>query len=341
VRCFDGSIKVSTARRAARRNVTLALAPMSHGGGPASFVTLVLGGTVVIPTGFDPPNILAAIEREGVTDMWLSPTALYLLLDWPELRRYDLSTLRYVLLGMAGVSPDRLKHAVEVFGPCLSHSYGQLETGFVTIFRPEDIAGAASGVKPERLSSSGTLVHTSRVAVLDDDGREVDTGSHGEIVVRGGGVRRYLDPALTAAVQRDGWHRTGDVGYIDADGFLYVVGRKKDVINVAGFKIPAADVERVIMELPEVRECAVIAVPDPIRGEAIEAIVTANAGQSPSAAAVIKHCVARLGTGRAPHRVQQWPELPRSSVGKIDKRSLVQQVLEARARRPVEPSGVA
>jgi acyl-CoA synthetase (AMP-forming)/AMP-acid ligase II len=168
---------------------------------------------------------------------------------------------------------------------------------------------------------------------MRDDERLADTGEQGEIVVRGGGVKRYLDRAVTAAAQSTGWHRTGDIGYLDEDGYLYVVGRKKDVVNMAGFKIPAADVERVIMELPEVQECAVVAVPDPMRGEAIQAIITIKSGHEFSSRVVVKHCVERLGKGKAPHHVDVWPELPRSSVGKIDKRHILQKVLDSQSRR--------
>ena len=334
-RCFDVMLKTARGMRAGRRNVSLTLAPMTHGGGPGSFATLTLGGTVVIHRVFDPDAVLRTIERDAVTEVWLSPTALYLLLDAAERRQYNLGSLTSVMLGMAGVSPDKLKRAVQLFGPCITHSYGQIETSFVTALSSSVLADATRGVHSERLQSSGTSVYMNRVGIMDDDGRLLPPGEHGEIVVRGSGVKHYMDPQQTAAAQKQGWHRTGDVGYLDADGYLYVVGRIKDVVNMAGFKIAASEVERVVMELEAVQECAVVAVPDAVRGETIKAIVVVRPGRTIAISAVIQHCRSRLGNMKAPHDVETWTELPRSPVGKIDKRQI-----RARLLSPT-PAGVA
>jgi acyl-CoA synthetase (AMP-forming)/AMP-acid ligase II len=273
----------------------------------------------VITRTFDPKETLTLIETHRVTEMWLPPTALYLLLDYPDRQRYDLSSLRCVLLGMAGVAAERIRQAIEAFGPCLMHSYGQIETGFVTMLDSATIADAAAGRHEERLRSSGRTVDLNRFAVMDDDDQLVPPGGVGEIVVRGAGVKRYLDPALTAAAQRSGWHRTGDVGYVDPDGFLYITGRIKDVVNMAGFKISAAEVEGAVRELEEVHDCAVVPAPDPVRGEVIVAVVATRPGRTITEASVISHCRRRLGVGKTPRIVAVWPELPRSPAGKVDK----------------------
>jgi acyl-CoA synthetase (AMP-forming)/AMP-acid ligase II len=326
IRHFNTAVHAARARRSGWANVLLSMAPMSHAGGAVAFTTLALGGKVVIPRNVAPANVLAAIQAERVTELWLSPTALYLLLDFPNRSQFDTSSIKRFLMGMAGVSPDRVRAAVDAFGPCIAHTYGQIETGIVTVLDAETVADAVRGIGPQRLLSSGTNAGINRFAIMDDDGRLLSAGAEGEIVVRGSTVKRYMDEASTAAAQAGGWHRTGDVGYVDEAGYLYVVGRKRDVINVGGLKVAAADVERAVMELGDVRECAVVAVPDALRGEAIKAIVVPASGHSVDTSRIIKHCLARLGVGKAPHSVEEWPELPRSPVGKIDKRQIRDRV---------------
>jgi len=174
-------------------------------------------------------------------------------------------------------------------------------------------------------------MNVNRIGVMNEEGALVESGSEGEIVVRGACVKRYLDPALTDSARRNGWHRTGDVGFVDADGYLYVTGRIKDVINVAGFKIAAGDVERVIAELSGVQECAVVAAPDAVRGETIRAVVTLRPGASVTEPEILAHCRKRLGAGRAPSLVECWPLLPRTPAGKIDKHAI-------RAGMPATPA---
>jgi fatty-acyl-CoA synthase len=318
--CFDAVLKVTRGiDRSASSHVSLGLAPLSHGAGPAAFGTLTFGGTVVVMRSFDPRDVLQKIQQHRVSEVWLSPTALYLLLDCPDRARYDVSSLRRVRLGMAGVSAERVKEAVEAFGPCLHHSYGQIETSFVTMLDAQTIAEAVRGQHPGRLSSSGVSVGVNRFAVMDENDDLVPIGSPGEIVVRGACVKRYLDPSLTAEAQRSGWHRTGDVGYVDGDGFLYVTGRVKDVVNISGFKVSAAEVERVIRELEAIHDCAVVAAPDRLRGESVKAVVTLRPGRTISDDEILAYCRERLGNRKAPASVEQWPELPRSPAGKIDK----------------------
>jgi fatty-acyl-CoA synthase len=318
---FDGALMLIRRLQEGDRThpVSLVIAPLTHGGGPHSFGVLTLGGTVIVPRHFDAQAVLATIERERVTDMWLPPTALYLLLESPESRKRDLSSLRHVRLGTAAVAPGRIKEAIDLFGPCISQTYGQIETGFISALDARTSAELAAAGAIECLGSAGRTVHVNRTAIMADDGRLLPPGETGEIVVRGRGVKRYLDDDATRQARRFGWHHTGDVGYFDEQGLLYIVGRIKDVVNMAGVKIPAPEIEAVILELPEIGACAVVAAPDPLRGEVPHAIVTGKAGVTVDAEAVLAHCRRRLGLARAPARVEQWPELPRSAAGKIDK----------------------
>lgn len=318
---FDGAMAFVRAlpMMKANRFVSLAIAPLSHGAGPHSFAILAMGGMVIVVRQFDAIEILSLIETRRVTDMWLSPTALYLLLESQNTRPRDLSSLRYVQLGTAAVSPDRLKQAISAFGPCVGQTYGQIETGFVTTLEPDIAAAAARGEHPERLSSAGRSAFVNQVAIMAPDGRLLAPGESGEVVVRGRCVKRYLDDTATREARRFGWHHTGDIGYLDESGFLFISGRLRDVVNMAGLKIPAAELEHAIMEIPEVRECAVVAVPDPLRGEVPRAIVSLQDGESITSSEVIAHCRQRTGAARAPASVEFWTELPKSPAGKIDK----------------------
>jgi fatty-acyl-CoA synthase len=299
-------------------HVSLAVTPLTHSAGAVAFGTLALGGTAVLMRPRDLNEVLKTVEQHHVTDLWLSPTVLYVLLDSSQLRRYDLSSLRTIRLGMAGVAPDRIRQAVTMLGPRITLTYGQIETGFVTTMNAATVAACVGGDHPERLRSSGTTMFVNRFAIMNEEGRQLPAGQEGEIVVRGGCVKNYLDPDATREARRFGWHHTGDIGYVDDAGYLYVTGRFKDVINMAGFKFPATEVEHVILELSDVQECAVVAVSDAIRGEVVMAAVTLRPGRSIETATIAAHCRARVGR-KAPHIIEMWNDLPRSAAGKIDK----------------------
>ena len=159
---------------------------------------------------------------------------------------------------------------------------------------------------------------------MDDEGRLLPVGEVGEIVVRGGlvGDGYFELPEATAQARAFGWHHTGDVGRKDADGFVYIVDRKKDMIVTGGFNVFSAEVEAAVMELDGVRECAVVGVPDEKWGEAVTAIVALGDGAALKPEAIIAHCKARLGGVKAPKAVHLWPEVPRTAAGKFDKKAI-------------------
>jgi acyl-CoA synthetase (AMP-forming)/AMP-acid ligase II len=324
---FDASLRVMRLVRGDSPGlVSLAVAPLSHAGGCRAIGVLTQGGTVVVMTNFDAASVFTHIERYRVSDMWLPPSALALLLNYPDVRAFDVSTLKSVELGASAVAPNTLREAVRALGPCVSQTYGQIESGVVTRLDPATVAASVAGDRPERLMSSGRSLFMNRWAIMSDDGQLLPAGETGEIVVRGRTVKRYLDPAQTAEARRHGWHHTGDIGCVDAQGFLYVVGRAKDVIITGGFKVVAAEVEKAVLELPQVYECAVVAAPDAFRGEAIKAIVVIKSGESLGNETILAHCRERLPRGKAPVSVDQWLELPKSAVGKIDKRTIRDRV---------------
>ena len=305
--------------------VCLSTAPLSHAAGVVAFAMFSLGATNVVLPGFDALEVLQSIERFHVTHVFLPPTAYYALLAHPKLGDFNYSTLRRLLIAAAPVSPDKFKKGIEVFGPCLCQSYGQTEAPmYMTFLDPATVAAAAAGHHPERLKSCGKPTLAVRLAIMDDDGKILPPFKTGEIVARGSlvGAGYYNLPEATAEIRTHGWHHTGDIGYRDADGFFYIVDRKKDMIITGGFNVYCAEVEACVMELPQVCECAVIGVPDEKWGEAVKAMVVPRDGEPLNEAAVIAHCKMRLGGVKSPKSVEFCSELPKTPAGKIDKKTI-------------------
>jgi len=314
----------------------LVVAPLSHAAGVHAFCLLSTGASLEIMRGFDANAILRTIESSAITHLWLPPTALYLLLDHHAIGSYDLRSLRSLVIGAAAVSPQRLREAVHHFGRCVSVNYSQIESGFLTWLHPDTLAAAVDGVHPSRLRSSGTSLFVSRVAIMNSQGGLLGPGENGEIVVRGLSVKRYLDRRATQQSRSHGWYHTGDIGYVDEDGYLYVTGRQRDVVVTSGLKVSAAEIEEVIQQLSSVRECAVVAVPDAVRGEVALAILVPRDTESPQRIDVLRHCRQTLGVQRAPRIVEYWAELPKNGAGKVDKAEIRRRV-DARVRGTTGP----
>ncbi len=302
--------------------VNLVVAPITHAAGPVALATMSFGATQVIMPGFDADKVLANIETYQVSHMYLPPTALYGLLGSAELGKRDVSSLRIFVLVGSPVSPEKFRQGVEAFGPVMCQSYGQMECPmFVTWLPPELAAAAANGDHPERLASCGRPTGAIRVGIMDDDGKLLPNGERGEIVVRGALVSHsyFQKPDATAEIRTHGWHHTGDIGYRDDDGFIYIVDRKKDMVITGGFNVFTAEVEAAITELSQVRECAVFGVPHDKWGEQVHAEVIAD---GVTEAEIIAHAKARLGSVKAPKSVAFITEIPRTPAGKMDKKVL-------------------
>jgi acyl-CoA synthetase (AMP-forming)/AMP-acid ligase II len=305
--------------------VCLSTAPLSHAAGVVAFAMLPMAATNVVMPAFDPLEVLQNIPRHRVTHIFLPPTALYAILSHPRVGEFDYSSLRRLLIAAAPVSPDKLKKAVEIFGPCVCQSFGQTEAPmYMTYLDAKTVAAAAAGDHPERLRSCGKATPAVRLAIMDDVGNLLPPHQTGEIVARGALVSAgyYNLPEATAEIRTFGWHHTGDVGYRDEDGFFYIVDRKKDMIITGGFNVYCAEVEACIMELPQARECAVIGVPDEKWGEAVKAIVVLREGESLTEDAVIAHCKGRLGGVKSPKSVEFWKEIPKTPAAKTDKKAM-------------------
>jgi len=305
--------------------VCLNTAPLSHAAGVMAFAMCAQGATHIVMPKFDALEVLRNIERHRATHIYLPPTALYNLLAHPKVRAFDYSSLRVFLLAGSPVAPDKLKEAVEIFGRCVCQSYGQTEAPMLMTFLDSaTVAEAAAGVHPERLASCGKPTSAVRLSIMDDSGRILPAQERGEIVVRGslvcGGY--YQMPEATAEIRTHGWHHTGDVGYLDEDGYVYIVDRKKDMIISGGFNVYCAEVEAAIMALSQVYECAVIGIPHDNWGEAVKALVVLRPGMSLSDTAVISHCKQKLGGVKAPKYVEFCSEIPKTPAGKIDRKKM-------------------
>lgn len=314
-----------TAMPYAEPPVYLAAAPLTHAAGILCFPLMAEGATTVIHTHVDPKDILAAIPLHRVTTLFLPPTAIYVLLAQPNVRDVDYSTLRYFIYGAAPMSVEKLKQALDVFGPVMAQLFGQTEAPMmITFMTPREHRENGQPASDRRLKSCGRATPFVRVAVMDDNGKLLPQNEVGEIVVQGDLVTNgyYKNPEATAVSRAFGWHHTGDMGYRDEEGYYYIVDRKKDLIISGGFNIYPGEIEQVIWSHEAVQDCAVVGVPDDKWGEAVRAVVELKKGKSVTAEELIALCKSRLGSVKAPKSVEFVVALPRSSVGKVLKKDV-------------------
>jgi len=316
--------------------VNLVVAPMTHFAGTFLFALTVTGSTHILMERVSPPEILAAIPREGVEILFLPPTVIYMLLAEPDLAKHDYTSLKTFAYAAAPMAPDKLKQAIAAFGPVMMNMFGQAEAlGPLAFLPPEDHRPDAGDIWEARLRSIGRPSIMRQMAIMGDDGGLLPPGETGEVVIRSWGVTPgYLDnPEATAEAFRHGWYHTGDIGVADAEGYITLVDRKKDMIISGGFNVYSAEVEQAILAHPAVLECAVIGVPDEKWGEAVKAVIELKPDQLVTEAAVIALVKERLGSVKAPKTVEIWPELPRNATGKVLKRQIRDRYWDGRARK--------
>lgn len=314
------------------RPVYLALAPLTHAAGVLCFPVMTLGGEIVIMPAPDLADFVRLIAEHQVTHAFLPPTMIYLLLDHPALAAADLRTLQCLWYGAAPMSSARLAEAVTRMGPVLGQLFGQTEAPMmISTMAPEDHLRPDGSLALERFTSAGRPTPLTTVAIMDEDGRLQPAGQRGEIVVRGPLVMAgyYRDPAATAEASKFGWHHTGDIGYLDADNYLYIVDRAKDMIITGGFNVYSAEVEQALLEHPAVLDCAVIGLPDAKWGERVVAVIQPQSGRVVTDEEVRAFAKQRLGSVKAPKQVEVWPDLPRSRIGKVLKAEVKSRLLGA------------
>jgi acyl-CoA synthetase (AMP-forming)/AMP-acid ligase II len=315
--------------------VLLGAAPMTHVGGRIVLMSLPAGATCVIMPAVDVGQILAVIEEHRITDVFLPPTAVYRLLDNPMLGGHDLSSLRSLAYGSAPMALPRLKQALQVLGPVMRGGFGQTECPmFITVLHPhEHVLDDGTLAPDERLRSVGRASVISDVAIMADDGSLLAAGEIGEIVVRGHNVSLgyYEKPDETAKMRAHGWHHTGDVGVIDAEGYVTIVDRLKDMIISGGFNVYSSQVEAVLQTVDGVAGVAVVGIADADWGELVCAAVVPERGAELDLGTLTARCRATLGSVSTPKLVVIVDELPTTAVGKVDKRAVREMITHASA----------
>jgi fatty-acyl-CoA synthase len=311
--------------------VYLAAAPMTHVAGTVVQPVLMRGGTVRLMAGFQPQRLLALIEQERINLTLLVPTMIYTLLDHPQLDATDLSSLHTLMYGASPMSPTRLVEGLARIGPVFAQLYGQTEGYPVSYLTRSD----HDVRRPELFSSCGMPTAGSQVVLLDADEQPVAPGEVGELCVRSRQVMDgYLNqPELSAATLKGGWLHTGDLARADERGYLYIVDRKKDMIVSGGFNVYPRDVEDAISAHPAVAMVAVIGIPDAKWGEAVTAMVLLKPGQQVDAAVLVDLVRQKKGSVVAPKHIEFISEMPRTAVGKIDKKVLRQPFWAGQARQ--------
>ena len=317
--------------------VHLCAAPMTHAAGCVALSMMGYGATNVIMNGVELPGLMEKIETYDVTHLFLPPTAIYIMLAHPDVRNYDYSSLEYFIYAAAPMSVEKLREAIDVFGPVMTQTYGQAEAPMIcTFFSPEDHIEALETNKVHRLSSCGQPSILTPVEIMDDDEKILPPGESGEIVVRGRLVMAgyYKNKEATEEVTTsNGWHRTGDIGHKDEDGYIYIVDRKKDMIISGGFNIYPSEIEQVIWTHPSVQDCAVIGIPDDKWGEAVTAVIELKPGSNLEELEIIELCREELGGVKTPKTIEFWDELPRSAVGKVRKKDIRDHFWKDQGRR--------
>jgi len=314
-----GAINMMHAFRFDESDRFLLAAPLTHG--TSCYVTPILaaaGTLVLLGERARPHSVLEAFARHDVTATFLPPTLIYMLMNVLDRKPQDFKALRLLIYGAAPMPADRIREAQSVFGPVVAANYGLTEAPqIITVLTPGEVQG-------ERTGSAGRAGITTRVEIVNDDGEILPPGEQGEIVAGGDLLMTgYLDlPEQTAAALKDGWLHTGDLGYLDEQGFLYITDRITDMIISGGFNVYPGEVEKVLAAHEGVNECVVFGMADPKWGEAVHAAVTLRKGAEVTAAELIRFAKDRIGSVKAPKRVHVLGDLPRSSVGKVQRRKV-------------------
>ncbi len=313
----------------------IVVTPMFHVAGCGLALQCMLRQTtqVILPM-FDEVAILQAIQ-DGCTDVFLVPTMIKRLVDHPRFKEFDVSGLTMLLYGAAPIDAALLEHAMKAFPNAdFCQAYGMTELSPTIAVLPP--ASHEPGPQQARLlRSAGRPVMIAEVRIVDADDNEVPVGSVGEIAARGPMVMQgyWNKPEETASALRNGWMHTGDMGYVDSDGLLYVVDRKKDMIVTGGENVYSAEVENAISKLEQVALCAVIGVPDEKWGERVHAVLVLSPGAELEAEAVIAHCRELIAGYKCPRSVEFRSELPLSAAGKLQKFQLREPYWAGRDRR--------
>ena len=302
--------------------IFLHAAPMFHLADFAAWTIITLtGGVQVMVPAFNPVAVLEAIQARGVTDTVMVPAMLQMLVDAPEFGQFDLSSLRHIGYGGSPISEALLLRAQNALpGVTFCQAYGQTELSpITTLLLPEEHEAGSS-----RLRSAGRAAPHAEIAVVDEEDQPLPTGQVGQIIAKGGHVMAgyWRKSEETEAALKGGWMHTGDAGFLDEDGYLYVVDRVKDMIISGGENVYSAEVENAIARHPAVATCAVIGLPDEKWGERVHAIIVLKPDAQATVDDIREHSKELIAGYKCPRSVDFVDALPISSTGKVLKRDL-------------------
>ncbi|MFD0141890.1 MULTISPECIES: AMP-binding protein [unclassified Streptomyces] len=302
----------------------LACTPVTHVAGLCCDLAFLQGGSVHLQRAFEPGEAIAAIEQERITHLWLLPPLLHQVLDHPALAAADVSTIERITYGGSPASSARLRQAADTFGPVLHGWYGQTETLGLTEVRADEhtVTGRNGQI------TVGRPMPGVEIVIRNDRNEPLPPGHEGEIHARTSSMMHgyWKQPELTDRVLHDGWVRTGDVGYLDEDGYLFLVDRSTDLIAVDGDNVSPSEVEELLLTHPGVAQCAVFGTRDKDAPERIHAVVVPSRDHHLSVDELLTFVTARRGSDHAPHTIQFVSALPLTAVGKPDKNRLRRQL---------------
>jgi long-chain acyl-CoA synthetase len=312
------------------------VSPLFHIAGDTIFrAILYLGACNIIMKHFDPAATLQLIQDEKATNMSIVPTHLVAMLALPDVKKYDTSSLNMMWYGGSPMPLEVLKQGIETFGPAFGQGYGQSESGPAISHLPREDHTVLGKPEQKILSSAGQPDIGVQVRIVNDNKEDVAPGELGEIIVRSKHIMQgyWKKPEETAATIIDGWLYTGDIGYYDENGYIYIVDRKKDMIITGGENVFPREVEEVIYRHPDVREAAVIGIPDPYWVEKVHAVVSLKKGTHCTAEDLIAFCKQHLAGYKSPKSVEFVDALPKNAAGKILKRELREKYWQESGRR--------
>jgi acyl-CoA synthetase (AMP-forming)/AMP-acid ligase II len=315
-------------------DVSLVTMPTFHISGTGwGIVGLYNGAKSIILTQFDPEEVLSVIEADKVTKLVLVPAVIQLLLQHPKCKTTDFSSIQYLLYGASPIPHDLLREAVGVFKCGFVQLYGMTETGGAVTYLPAEDHDPNGTT---RMRSAGRAITGSTIEIRDPEGRTLPVGGQGEIWIRSDTCMNgywNMPEATASTMTADGWVRSGDAGYMDADGYVYIQDRVKDMIVSGGENIYPAEVESAVYGHPAVAEVAVIAVPDQKWGEAVKAIIVLKPGASADDKSILDFTRSRIAGYKMPKSIDFVEALPRNASGKILKRELRKPYWEGRERQ--------
>ncbi len=312
------------------------VAPLYHAGATMSaLITVINGGSLYIHEDFIPDEVVRVLDEEDIGQTFLVPAMIQALLVFvPGVADRKYEKLRMISYGAAPVSEETLRQAMKVFGCKFSQGFGQTESSALLTYLSSADHERALADKPELLRSAGRAAPGTIVKIIDENGNELPTGEVGEIIARGPQLMRgyWKMPDATASTLKDGWLHTGDAGYLDDEGYLFIQDRIKDMIVSGGENVYPAEIEQVLFQHPAVADVAVIGIPDDTWGEAVHAVVQLKPGAEATAEDVIEFCRDRLAGYKRPRSVEFIDQIPRNPSMKVLKKDLRAPYWEGRDR---------